>query len=111
MHLTLLCQSIDGNIDFDAIFVVVFFPFRMRVLKEFRTNVSHAEWTYRFPRHSHKNLNKTYKMDVSVGQWYIFFAYPMASKSLEINVTGMWETLFGFFKEISQLISIFLSDY
>lgn len=72
-------------VDFDECFF-----FCMCTNQEFRTNVSHAEWTYQFPRQSNKNLNKTYKMDITVGSWYLFFSYPMASASLEINVTCMY---------------------
>lgn len=83
MHNLHVSRSTTINVDFDV--------FLCPRWKEFRTNVSHAQWTYQFPRHSYKNLNKTYKVEVSVGQWYIFFAYPMASNSLKINVTGKWK--------------------
>lgn len=57
-------------------------------LKEIRSKVPYVRWTYQFPRRSNKNPNKTYKLEVSVGQWYVFFAYPLASAQLEVNVTS-----------------------
>ncbi|XP_031635135.1 uncharacterized protein LOC116348301 isoform X2 [Contarinia nasturtii] len=57
--------------------------------QEFRSTVPHVEWTYHFPRHSNKNLNKTYKLEVTVSYWYLFFNYIMATAKLEVNVTSM----------------------
>lgn len=59
--------------------------------------------------HSNKNPNKTYKMDVSVGQWYIFFSYPLASHSMEINITGLWFGLEELSNEILCLTNTFHS--
>lgn len=58
-------------------------------MKEFRTSVPHAKWTHQFPVKSNGNMNEIYKIDVRVGQWYLFFAYPMATSSLIVNITGI----------------------
>lgn len=47
-------------------------------------------------------------MDVSVGQWYIFFSYPLASNSTEINITG-WYFLTLYERLFQTNLSFFLA--
>lgn len=44
-------------------------------------------------------MNEIYKIDVRVGQWYLFFAYPMATSSFNVNITGI--VFYVKFKSIS----------
>lgn len=86
LHYLLHHNFIDSHfspIEPHSIFIQIF------TKKELKTKVPFVTWTYQIPKQSHTNPNpnKAYKLEVSVGQWYMFFSYPLASATLDVNVT------------------------